>query len=91
MPDKAPPRLVNTLSYSIMWSIVERQLRNGLSCIVDSPLARREHFFEGKRLAEMYGANILVIETRPMDTDVWRTRLEERGKRIRVSAINCNR
>jgi predicted kinase len=47
---------LNALSYEVMWRYAEKQLLCGLSVIVDSPLARRELFVKGKRLAHKASA-----------------------------------
>ena len=41
----------NELSYSCMWRVAETQLRCGLSCLVDCPLARRTLFDRAAALA----------------------------------------
>ena len=41
----------NQLAYDVMWRVCERQLRCGLSVIVDCPLARRELFDRAASLA----------------------------------------
>ena len=43
----------NALSYAILWQIVETQLRNGLSVIVDSPFARPHLYETAQQLAEL--------------------------------------
>lgn len=68
--------MLNELSYAVLWRVAERQLRLGLSVVVDSPLSRRAHLDE---LARLPAALVVVVECRPGDEDEWRRRLEERG------------
>lgn len=42
----------NQLSYDVLFNMTESQLRCGMSCIVDCPLARRELFDRASELAE---------------------------------------
>ncbi|MBX3013104.1 MAG: ATP-binding protein [Caldilineaceae bacterium] len=67
----------NQLAYAILWQVVERQLALGVSVIVDSPLAYPVGYTTLCRLAELYAARLLVIETR-LDEMQWRARLEAR-------------
>ncbi|KAL4200810.1 hypothetical protein AMTRI_Chr02g255490 [Amborella trichopoda] len=72
--------LLNDVSYSVLWSIAETQLKMGLSVVIDCPLARAKLFERVLELASKYGARLLVIECRPKDEREWRRRLEERGR-----------
>ncbi|XP_044965981.1 uncharacterized protein LOC123426246 [Hordeum vulgare subsp. vulgare] len=68
--------ILNDLSYAVLWRLAERQLRLGLSIVVDSPLSRRAHL---DALARLPAALVIVVECRPGNQDEWRRRLEERG------------
>ena len=74
-----PDRLLNTLSYDVIWQIASTQLRLGLSVVLDSPLSRRSHLDSLRRLAASSAASLLVVECRPRDHSEWRRRLERRG------------
>lgn len=80
-PAASAPQLLNDLSYDVMWRIVSTQLRHGLGIIVDSPLSRRAHLDRLIGLATNYQARLLIVECRPSDEAVWRTRLEGRATR----------
>ncbi|PSC76026.1 hypothetical protein C2E20_0200 [Micractinium conductrix] len=62
-----------------MWRVAETQLRCGLSCLVDCPLARRTLFDRAAALAAQYGARLALVELQPGDAEVWRRRVEQRG------------
>ncbi|MEM7533877.1 MAG: AAA family ATPase [Chloroflexota bacterium] len=74
----------NSLSYDIMWRIVETQLRLGVSVIVDSPLSYPVSYETAKNLSQRYHAQLIVLETQIAE-DVWKERLAKRG---RVAADN---
>ncbi len=67
----------NRLSYEAMWNVAGRQLRLGVSVIVDSPLTYPVAFTTATALAERYGARVLVVETQ-LEERLWQQRLEER-------------
>ena len=69
----------NELAYAIMWSVTARQLRQGLSVIVDSPLTYPHQFGAGSALASKFGAGLLVVETW-LPEETWRQRLEARDR-----------
>jgi predicted kinase len=71
--------MLNDLSYAVLWRMVERQVRLGLSVVIDSPLSRRAHLDALTRLA---GALVVVVECRPGDNVEWRRRLESRGAAV---------
>lgn len=76
----------NALAYEITWHIAETQLSLGLSAIVDSPLSYPIAYETGRRLADRYGARLLVIET-IIDPTEWRRRLEGRtGSAHKISS-----
>lgn len=75
----SPTKLLNDLSYDVIWQIASTQLRLGLSVIIDSPLSRRTHLDRLLQLASSTGAQVIVIECKPKDEDEWRRRLERRG------------
>jgi predicted kinase len=68
----------NVLAYQIMWQVVERQLRLGLSVIVDSPLSYGVGYHTALDLARRAGGRLLVVETR-LDDTTWRARLDARA------------
>lgn len=69
----------NVLAYTIMWSVVRRQLELGLSVIVDSPLSYAVGYATGQELATQTCARLLVIEV-TLDEATWRARLEQRAR-----------
>jgi len=69
---------LNALSYDIMWAYARTQLRVGLSCVVDCPLARFPLFLRGRDLAAKYGATVAVVECQARDVAVWKQWLGER-------------
>ncbi|EER95889.1 hypothetical protein BDA96_02G039400 [Sorghum bicolor] len=71
--------ILNDLSYAVLWRMAERQVRLGLSVVIDSPLSRRAHLDALTRLA---GALVVVVECRPGDNEEWRRRLESRGAAV---------
>lgn len=48
---------LNTLSYTIMWRVADTQLACGNSVIVDCPLARRQLYEAGLRIAQQVGSS----------------------------------
>ncbi len=68
----------NELAYEIMWSICERQLSQGLSVIIDSPLTYPVAFDTGVALSKQYRARLLVVET-VLNEREWRRRLDARN------------
>uniref|UniRef100_A0A2P2QYA3 P-loop containing nucleoside triphosphate hydrolase protein n=1 Tax=Rhizophora mucronata TaxID=61149 RepID=A0A2P2QYA3_RHIMU len=72
-------KLLNDLSYQVIWQIALTQLRLGLSVIVDSPLSRRSHLDRLLHLASLTGACLVIVECKPSDEVEWRRRLERRG------------
>lgn len=76
----------NTLAYTILWQIVERQLALGLSVIVDSPLSYPIGYATACTLAERYAAHLLVVETQ-LAEESWRRRLEARPASASVHKI----
>ncbi|KAK9080418.1 hypothetical protein SSX86_000176 [Deinandra increscens subsp. villosa] len=74
-------KLLNDLSYQVIWRMVETQLSLGLSVVIDSPLSHRAHFDRLAKLAESFGGTqLVVVECRPKDEVEWRHRVENRGK-----------
>lgn len=67
----------NDLAYRVMWAVVRRQLVQGLSVIVDSPLSYPIGYATGQALAAETGANLLVVEL-TLDENTWRRRLNQR-------------
>ncbi|GJN10237.1 hypothetical protein PR202_ga28315 [Eleusine coracana subsp. coracana] len=72
-------RMLNELSYAVLWRVVERQVRLGLSVVVDSPLSRRAHL---DALTCLPAALVVIVECRAVDEEEWRRRLEERGASV---------
>lgn len=68
----------NELSYAILWQMVETQLSNGLSVIVDSPLARPQLYETVKSLAKRNQARLLIVQSE-IDEATWKLRLEKRS------------
>ncbi len=81
--------VLNTLSYDVMWKVVETQLQVGLSVIVDCPLARPDLFKTACCLADRYGCRIMVVECRSGDENEWKLRLEARARAM-AAALMAN-
>ncbi|KAI3820861.1 hypothetical protein L1987_08411 [Smallanthus sonchifolius] len=74
-------KLLNHLSYQVIWRMVETQLSLGLSVVIDSLLSHRAHFDRLVDLAKAFdGTQLVVVECKPKDEVEWRRRLENRGK-----------
>nr|KAJ0202721.1 hypothetical protein LSAT_V11C500236660 [Lactuca sativa] len=74
-------KLLNDLSYQVLWRMVETQLSLGLSVVIDSPLSRKSHLDRLVELADSFdGSQLVVVECKPKDESEWRRRLENRGK-----------
>jgi len=67
----------NRRAYHIMWAVAGTQLRLGLNAIAVSPLAYPAEYASARRLAERYGARLLVVET-VLAEAIWRRRLDAR-------------
>ncbi|MFS7900294.1 putative P-loop containing nucleoside triphosphate hydrolase [Helianthus anomalus] len=79
--DTTIQKLLNHLSYEVIWRMVETQLSVGLSVVIDSPLSHRAHLDRLAKLAESFeGTQLVVVECKPEDEVEWRRRLENRGK-----------
>jgi predicted kinase len=72
-------KLLNDLSYDVVFRMATTQLRLGLSVVVDSPLSRRSHLDRLLHMGSSTGAGLVVIECKPKDEAEWRRRLERRG------------
>lgn len=70
---------LNTLSYVVMWRVVETQLDLGIDVIVDCPLAREGLFQKAVALAHKFDYTLVVVECLPGDKEEWRSRLETRA------------
>lgn len=81
--------VLNTLSYDVMWKVVETQLQVGLSVIVDCPLARPDLFKTACCLADRYGCRVMVVECRSGDKNEWKLRLEARARAM-AAALMAN-
>ncbi|KAL8216022.1 hypothetical protein R6Q57_022859 [Mikania cordata] len=74
-------KLLNELSYQVLWRMVKTQLSLGLSVVIDSPLSHRAHFDRLFNLAKSFpGTQLVVVECEPKNEGEWRRRLENRGK-----------
>uniref|UniRef100_A0A6N2KND0 AAA+ ATPase domain-containing protein n=1 Tax=Salix viminalis TaxID=40686 RepID=A0A6N2KND0_SALVM len=73
-------KLLNDISYDVVWQIASTQLRLGLSVIIDSPLSRRAHLDRLVQMASSTGSLLVIVECKPLDEGVWRRRLEQRGR-----------
>lgn len=74
-------KLLNDLSYEVLWRMVKTQLSLGLSVVIDSPLSRKSHLDQLVDLAGSFdGSQLVVVECKPKDEAEWRRRLENRGK-----------
>ncbi|KAI3688792.1 hypothetical protein L2E82_46622 [Cichorium intybus] len=74
-------KLLNDLSYQVLWQMVKTQLSLGLSVVIDSPLSRKSHLDRLVDLADSFeGTQLVVVECKPKDEAEWRRRLENRGK-----------
>ncbi|TVU41438.1 hypothetical protein EJB05_14955, partial [Eragrostis curvula] len=71
--------MLNELSYAVLWRVVERQVRLGLSVVVDSPLSRPSHL---EVLTCLPATLVVIVECRAVDEKEWRRRLEERGASV---------
>ena len=72
------PRVLNDLSYDIMFRVAASQLSCGLSVIVDCPLARRELYERASALAAPQGAAVVVVECVPASEEAWREAIDTR-------------
>lgn len=72
-------KLLNDLSYKVMWQIASTQLDLGLNVLIDSPLSRRAHLDKLLEIADRTKARVFVVECRPKDEAEWRRRVEKRG------------
>ncbi|KAK7854545.1 hypothetical protein CFP56_031896 [Quercus suber] len=79
LPASSASKLLNDLSYDVVFSIASTQVRLGLSVIIDSPLSRRAHLDRLVHVASSAGARLLVVECKPKDEGEWRRRVEWRG------------
>lgn len=68
----------NSLSYDIMWCYVETQLKCGLSCIVDCPLARKQLWDQANSLANKYSTKVVIVECFASNESIWADRLHAR-------------
>lgn len=77
-PDTAS-KLLNDLSYEVIWQVALTQLSLRLSVVIDSPLSRQTYFDRLIQLAAETNARLVVVECKPKDETEWRRRLELRG------------
>ncbi|KAJ4980421.1 hypothetical protein NE237_031258 [Protea cynaroides] len=75
----AAAKLLNDLSYEVIWRVASTQLALGLAVVIDSPLSRRAHLDRLLPLAASTGAHLVIVECRSHDESEWRRRLEMRG------------
>lgn len=69
---------INQISYDIMIGMTRKQLLNGLSVIVDSPLSRKSVYNQLKHIATTFGATVIILECISSDQSIWNNRLEQR-------------
>mmetsp|Transcript_16133 Transcript_16133/g.34917 ORF Transcript_16133/g.34917 Transcript_16133/m.34917 type:complete len:210 (-) Transcript_16133:468-1097(-) len=69
----------NHLSYDVMFAVATTQLSLCLNVVVDCPLARVSLYQQAEKLAEQYGAALVVVECVCSREEVWRSRLESRA------------
>lgn len=69
--------LAGALAYEVMARITERQIRQGLSVIADSPLLAQS-YLNLRHIADAAAVPLIVIECRCADEAVWRQRVEQR-------------
>ncbi|OVA02167.1 hypothetical protein BVC80_8795g10 [Macleaya cordata] len=88
-------KMMNELSYEVIWRIAETQLDLGLSVVIDSPLSRRSHLDRLLQLISSASSSsssrsrvirLVIIECRPQDEAEWYRRLENRGRAIAADA-----
>ncbi|KAL0002304.1 hypothetical protein SO802_016085 [Lithocarpus litseifolius] len=79
LPASSASKLLNDLSYDVVFRIASTQVRLGLSVIIDSPLSRRAHLDRLVHVASSAGAHLLVVECKPKNEGEWRRRVEWRG------------
>jgi predicted kinase len=70
----------NSLSYDVIFRVVETQLACGLSVILDTPLARLSLFERAAALARRHDAVIAVVDCYAGNEAIWTQRLEFRGR-----------
>ena len=70
--------MINQISYDIMLNVTRKQLSNGLSVIVDSPLSRKCLYHQLKHIATTFGATVVVVECSSSDHSIWNNRLVHR-------------
>lgn len=76
--DNVGDATINEISYDIMMNVTKRQLINGLSVIVDSPLSRKSLYERLTSLAKTFGARVVVLECTASDHRLWNDRLVQR-------------
>uniref|UniRef100_A0A7S3QRC4 Uncharacterized protein n=1 Tax=Dunaliella tertiolecta TaxID=3047 RepID=A0A7S3QRC4_DUNTE len=69
----------NGLSYQVLLQIVKRQLSNGISAVVDTPLARVSLYQTFEEAAEQFGAKLVVVECVCSNLEEWKSRINARG------------
>lgn len=68
----------NRLAYDVMFNVARRQLLQGSSVLLDSPLNYGSLYDSARRLAAGTGARLAVIECRCPDEDSWKRRIDDR-------------
>ncbi|KAF5835745.1 P-loop containing nucleoside triphosphate hydrolase protein [Dunaliella salina] len=69
----------NGLSYQVLLQVVKKQLSNGISAIVDTPLARVSLYQTFKETADQFGATLVVVECVCSNLEEWKWRTDVRG------------
>jgi predicted kinase len=74
--------VINDISYDIMVNITWKQLSNGISVIVDSPLSRKTIYERLCCIATKVGATLIVLECISSDLSLWNNRLVQRKSNV---------
>lgn len=68
------------LAYDLMFSMVRRQLLQGLSVICDSPLSYQRGYDHARAIADETHARLVIVECHCSDESVWRERIDGRKR-----------
>lgn len=71
---------LNSLSYDILLQCTQRQIANGISVIVDCPLAKLDLAEKFAALSTAHGAKLAIIGCEMADEKVWEARITARGQ-----------
>lgn len=73
-------RLLNDLSYQVMWNFARRQLACNINVIVDCPLMRAEVLRVARDIAIAHASVAIVVRCNAEDEELWKDRVEQRAK-----------